>query len=203
LRESVKERLNRVREIPHSRVANLLSVERQDETVVLIWEYIEGDHFETAITGKTLEETIDLAEDVVRCVEAFHAQGLVHGALHGRNIIIRREQAILIDVSPLLYTDFQDDIEALVKLFEPVLASHSRSLGVNGGKISLKELSEALERCRDEQVDDDSQERPSRSPRIRKSTFAAAVLVALIGLAISFAIWWYISHNMPSGPSAL
>src|SRR5882724_5742640 len=46
LHPSVRDRLGRVRELAHPHVANLFGVEREQNDVYLIWEYIEGVTFD-------------------------------------------------------------------------------------------------------------------------------------------------------------
>src|SRR5262245_13863704 len=43
LHPSIKERLARVRELAHLSIANLYSVEKENEDAYLVWEFIEGE----------------------------------------------------------------------------------------------------------------------------------------------------------------
>jgi tRNA A-37 threonylcarbamoyl transferase component Bud32 len=76
------------------------------------------------VEGRTLEE-IDspqrqkVASDVRLVVERLHSHGLVHGALHPRNMIIDdRGRVHLTHLSPLLHSDFEKDAAVLDALFE-------------------------------------------------------------------------------------
>jgi hypothetical protein len=126
LHPTVRDRLGRVRELAHPAVANLHGVERDGSVVVLVWEYLEGIPLEQRAPEMSQEELNLLARELVLCVQAMHALGIVHGAIHGRNIIVQPGGGLrLTHVSPLLYTDPAADLEALTGLL--------RSLGQRAG----------------------------------------------------------------------
>jgi len=165
LRDSVRDRLARVREIAHMGVASLLGVEKEGETAYLVWEYIEGTNFE-------LNE--DTGKKLVRSVEAFHALGLVHGAIHARNVIVREGEVYLIDVSPLLYNEPKVDVQAVGKMLGKEVAPGTtlRELELRDGAATQASGAE-------------------RDVTIRYGALAAAAVVALVGAAIFFVIWRY------------
>src|SRR5882757_4794505 len=86
LHPSIRVRLNRVRELPLTSVANLIGVEKVDGVAQLVWEFVPG----TPLEGIRGDEAAwgRWAREVILAVEALHSTGIVHGAIHERNIII-------------------------------------------------------------------------------------------------------------------
>src|SRR5436190_675132 len=108
LNPTVADRLRRVREIAMTDVANLRGVERDGQTAFLAWDYVEGEPFDASH-----HDPVRLARELIHTVEHFHSTGLVHGALHERNVLIDRNGGIrLIDASPLLFLDPKRDEQA-------------------------------------------------------------------------------------------
>jgi len=168
LHPSINERLARVRELAHMQVATLHGVERDGENVYLVWDYVDG---------KILERPVNagLTRELALAIQSLHARGIVHGALHERNIFVKDGRLILTHISPLLFSDPAEDLAALAVLLEP--------------------------------TDHDSQSRPTRSisPRSllrspKARSFAAAITVALAGIALTVATfnWW--QRNQPIAP---
>lgn len=168
---SIAERLSRVRELPVSRVANLCGVERDGQGVWLVWQYIEGKSLEQCLgRGLSALEVEQLAREVRLAVAALHAHGIVHGALHARNIIIDpRGQVHLTHVSPLLYSDPAEDERAVERLFA----------GRAGAAVSSDpaEASAAFGRA---------------ERRQRRGAYLAAAAALVAGILIFYAILWYI-----------
>ncbi|HZZ41897.1 MAG TPA: protein kinase [Tepidisphaeraceae bacterium] len=118
---SIRERLQRIQEIPHIGVANLHGAELLDGHVYLVWQFIKGTPLEMYLTTADMRGRLpDLAEvgrELVMSVEALSRLGIVHGALHGGNIIVTPDRAIrLTHLSPYLYTDPQEDAQAVIDL---------------------------------------------------------------------------------------
>src|SRR4051812_45299981 len=112
LNPTVADRLRRVREIAMTDVANLRGVERAGEHVFLVWDYVDGEPF-----NASTRDPRELARELTHTVEHFHSTGLVHGALHERNVLIDRNGTIkLIDVSPLLFLDPERDVKAVAAM---------------------------------------------------------------------------------------
>ena len=130
LHPSIRDRLTRVRELAHPRVANLHGVERdagwQGGAAYLIWDFVEGQTFEDWATQPhvSARELLLIARELILTVEALHGRGIVHGAIHGRNIIIDPAGRLqLTHISPLLYTETQNDLDAISALFEDIAAA--------------------------------------------------------------------------------
>jgi serine/threonine protein kinase len=182
LHPSIHERLARVRELAHAGVANLYGVERDGDDAYLVWDYVEGIHYDEYAAGKTEAELNRLVRDLTLAVEAMHTRGIVHGSLHARNIFIRPTGAIqLTHINPLLYSDPQHDIDALVDL-----------TGVSAS--SLAELRAKLSAA--ETVDE------TRDPVERRFRFRAALLVILailFGIALTESAIRF-ARNHPAAP---
>jgi len=170
LRDSIRDRLGRVREIAHMGVASLIGVEKQDEAAYLVWEYVEGGQF---------EPSEEMNKELIRSVELFHSLGLVHGAIYKGNVIVREGEVYLIDVSPLLYDDPQVDVQGVAKL-----------LGKENTKAkSLRELESKTDAP--VPVGEIEKERT-----FRYGALAAAVALAMLGALTWWAIWFYATGNV-------
>ena len=124
LHVSIRERLARVRELAHGRVGQLCGVERIPEAgVFLIWQYILGVTFEQwlAAEPRPARQIAAIGREMALALEALHRLGIVHGAVHGRNIMVQDGRAVLIDFSPLLYNDPAEDAAALAATLRPVV----------------------------------------------------------------------------------
>src|SRR2546423_393275 len=94
---NIKERLERIRQIPHSGVAALLGVQRDESGGAwLVWETIEGQSFNNAASDprRTLRDLASLMRELALSVESFHATGLVHGAISQDNVIVDHDGRI-------------------------------------------------------------------------------------------------------------
>ena len=163
LHPSIKERLAKVRELPHARLATLRGVERWKEMPCEVWTWLDGEAWDDA-TAKPLENFGMLASSLVETVDALHELGIVHGNLHGRNVIVRPDRQVwLSDVSPYLYTDPAVDIAAIIRMLDEVVARLptvvadrlSRMLDeTQAGRFGLRELSHSLRELEDEDEGD-------------------------------------------------
>ena len=112
LHPSIRRRLERVQQLPLVAVTNLHGVERRGDAVYLLWEFVEGQPLEAVPDCARFER------EVRHVVEMLHSHGIIHGALHARNIIIDDCGGVhLMHVSPLLFSDPQIDAAALDAIF--------------------------------------------------------------------------------------
>ena len=91
LHPDVRDRLSRVRELAHAGVANLFGVGKDGATTPgSIWEYVEGKPFAAYASEhcRSPRELAVLVRELVLTVESLHVQGIVHGAIHGGNVIV-------------------------------------------------------------------------------------------------------------------
>jgi hypothetical protein len=114
LHAHVHDRLSRVREVPDFDVANLHGVELvEGGGARLIWDYIPGRDLPAAADL----DVLSTARSLVLAVERLHLLGLVHGALHMRNVIVTPEgRLVLTHVSPLVIDDPRRDAADLAQL---------------------------------------------------------------------------------------
>jgi serine/threonine protein kinase len=118
LHPSIAERLSRVRELPVASVANFSGVEVDPDGVWLTWQYIQGVNLEQYVAKqRSKQELVELTKELRLAVVALHSHGIVHGAIHERNVIIDpRGRVYLTHVSPLLFSDPADDDRAVAEM---------------------------------------------------------------------------------------
>lgn len=162
LHPSIALRLNRVREIPSTVVANLHGVERIDGRPHLVWEFVPGRTLESVMDSMSPKELAAVRSELLVALQAMHSLGLVHGAVHPRNVIIAPDgQVKLTHVSALLYTDPREDLAAMETMFD--------ALGLQAAS-------------------DDTRE--SNDPIVRRAVVAAGVAL-VAGVAAAGLIIWY------------
>ncbi len=171
----IHDRLGRVRELAHLGVANLYGVQCEGEQAYLVWEYVEGNTWDEYIAqpGEQMvgnAHPAELRREVRGAVESLHTLGIVHGAIHERNVLIRSDgRVMLTHISPLLYSDPQVDLEAMQRLLE---------------KLGPEEPAAQA----DEEPDGESRESPEER-RARKRALLGALLTAVAGVLIAWALW--------------
>lgn len=136
----VKDRLARVREVADMGVASLRTVEMEEGSgkAYLLWDWVEGEDLSAAFaTGRM--ELLQVARALVSAVERLHLLGIVHGALHLRNVIVPPEvkegggggggsgggggpEVVLTHVSPLVIDDVNRDAADVVKILRELNA---------------------------------------------------------------------------------
>jgi serine/threonine protein kinase len=210
----IKERLTRVREIAHAGIANLHGVGREvDGSAWMIWEYVEGQPFEAyaSQSSRTPRELAVIGRELTLTVEALHLQGVVHGALDGKNVFVTPYNTIrLTNVSPLLFTDPAADSDAVIELL-------SNTVEARGGRKAKWPLAKLLDEATEEawplrtlaaRLAATIESRSGASGSFRPSTFAsidderkphrrsllAAFVVVLLGFATAFAIWYKVGQ---------
>jgi hypothetical protein len=193
----IRDRLARVRELAHLGVANLCAVERCGEFAFMVWEYVEGQTLADYIAAHGGKCGIPraLGYELAVCVESLHALGIVHGAVHDRNIIITPSGAIrLTHVSPLLYNDLSVDVEATLYW-----------LGEMGCQAALEEIPAESPPLRDvaAHLAAWSKGAANQTPAlavgdtgsgIRRRTLLAAGAVAIVGMSMAAAAFGWAKH---------
>ena len=113
LHPSVQDRLARFRELPLMTFASLIGVERFRGRFVTVSEYVRG----VSLSDAAPADRRRVLESLRHTVAALHGMGLVHGGLHGGNVIVdERGELRVIDPSPLLHDDPAEDLAALDRL---------------------------------------------------------------------------------------
>ena len=157
LHPDIKERLARIRELPHRTIATLISVDRDEEgKVYAVWEYLEGVSLQAWVCDPLRDErnVARMLRELVIAVEAMHGQGITHGALHEGNILVDQNGDLrLLDVSPLRFDDESADASAIAALMARILQCRIQEAGASTmlGQISaagdLRQLSLTISRA--------------------------------------------------------
>jgi hypothetical protein len=208
LHPNIRERLNRVREVPHGGVANLHGVEADHGNAYLIWEHVPGVRFDEYATapGRSPREVAVAARGLVQATASLHLRGLIHGALVAGNILVDGGGTIrLTHISPLLYTDPTVDAGSVLGLLSYVVEQRGETdkrLGqiisaARAENLTLRDLGSRLaafieSRDADERLREPEEE--DRAPR-RRALLSAAV-VAFIGVALAGGVWFAVQGGM-------
>jgi tRNA A-37 threonylcarbamoyl transferase component Bud32 len=206
LHPSIKLRLERVRELPVRCVANFLGVERDPSTGVaqMVWEFVPG----TPLAEVKSADWLKLCREVVLAVQSLHAAGIVHGAIHGGNVILDdRGEVRLTHVSPLLYSDADHDAADVVAMLDAIVNEHApgtplAAMLAEASTQPQTTLSELYAQLAEVNVEPPVEEIPQRERNPRARYLLAAALVALIGIAMSLAIYWRLTadESQPYAP---
>jgi hypothetical protein len=208
LHPSIKLRLERVRELPVRCIANFLGVERDDAGIAqMAWEFVPG----TPLAEVETRDWFKLVREVILAVESLHVAGIVHGAIHERNVIVDDAGEVrLTHVSPLLYGDPDQDaadviamLEALVAERQPDSALAAMLADAAHEQLSLRQLYERLAEVNTWPAANDGEDEAAERKRHPRARYlAAAALIALIGGAMSLAIYWRLTaaESQPYAP---
>ena len=112
LHPAIRERLARVRELAHARVATLAGVVRgHGDAAWLVWRFVDGVSLDRA------EASPAVASRLAGAVRTLHARGLVHGAITAGNVIVTPAGDVwLTHLSPYLWDDPAVDSAAAAEL---------------------------------------------------------------------------------------
>ena len=201
LHPSIRQRLERVRELPLRGMANLLGVERCDTgegVAQLVWEFVPGRPLAEVEGDEAMWRR--MCREVILAVEALHAAGIVHGAIHARNIIVTdRDEIRLTHVSPLLYNDpDQDEADVIAMLRERVEAALpgsrlARDLAeAEAGGWRLSDLYAELSESTSGQAD--AAHAVPHEPHLRARAVVLAGIAALAGLGVAAVVLWYLEE---------
>jgi serine/threonine protein kinase len=215
LHPNIRERLCRVRELPHGGIANLHGVGRDHDAAYLIWEYVEGVPFDQYATApaRSPRELAIAARELALATASLHLLGIVHGDLVAGNIFVLPSGAIrLTHVSPLLYSDTAVDADSVLALLSYVIEKRSEletPLGrmiasAQAGKMNLRDLGAQLAALIESRETDSLAPSPEETAHLpRRRAFLGAAAVALVGIAITGSIWFAVHWKGASLPRSL
>jgi hypothetical protein len=205
LHPSVRERLERVRELAHAGVANLHGVAAEGKEAWLIWDYAPGESFDAYASdpGRSIADVRGLARELALTVDSLHQQGIVHGALVPGNVLVSPGAGggtiRLTHVSPLLFSDPAVDAASVVALLEHVLDLRGERNGPLGNILAeartaelplsmlASRLAAAPAALSDAQTIASRAAAPAR--RARRRALSAALLVTAAALAGGLILW--------------
>jgi serine/threonine protein kinase len=191
LHPMIYDRLNRVRELAHLGVANLHAAERDGERAFCVWEFVEGITLQEFLREYGPHDTrlADIATQILSHVETLHGLGIVHGALHARNVIIQPAGGVkLTHVSPLLYHEESVDVQAVGELL--------KQMGFNRADTcsSLKEFASMIRPALEEQIDS-----APEGEHLRRWALIGAIVAAIVGMGVAWFLWRN-AANQPREP---
>ncbi len=146
LHPSVRRRLECVRELAHGEVAVLLGVEREGDAAWAVWEDVAGMTLEEWMAcGPDDAAVTGVRREVELAVAGLHGLGIVHGAIHGRNVIVQEGGRVkLTHLGPLLHHAPGVDLRAVERLFggvgPPSRQPVKTGIGESGGSIRRRAL---------------------------------------------------------------
>jgi hypothetical protein len=155
------------------------------------------------VEGITLEEFLreyeperrrlaEMAMQILAHVEALHALGIVHGAIHGRNVIVHPNGEVkLTHVSPLLYQEERVDVEATRLLL--------REMGFEAAeRSSLKDLAGSI---RPNEAQGDETDGAPEGEHLRRWALIGAIVAAAVGAGAAWMMWRN-AERQPREPTA-
>lgn len=200
LRDGVRERLQRIRQLPQVSMANLLDVQLSATGTWSIWEHVPGQPLEQWMPQASEIEMMRMAREVILAVLQMHALGIVHGAIHGRNIIVCGRGPRLTHASPLMWTDPDLDRQAVLEMLSQCThASLLHWVKLAGQESwSLEQLARKLMSA--ELTPDPSEMHlpvQRKGPYVRLKAIIATMGVLLLGSAATWGLWrWtHVSDN--------
>jgi len=215
LHPNIKDRLGRVRELAHVGVANLYGVERDEGLTYLVWDYVPGrtlaEYAASATCGQ--RDMLVAARELVLAVEMLHARGIVHGTIKGSNAIVGTDgRVVLTHVSPLLYSEPAEDVQAVLTLLGDLVEGRGESDAPLGrllaqageSEVTLRWLAARMGALLDSRDSEPAVEREDRAEgrRIRRRALLGAGAAAVLGVALFFGLRQYGINQTPRGPVA-
>jgi hypothetical protein len=198
LHPAIRQRLNRIRELPLVGVANLIGVERNDGVAQIVWEFVPGKNLEE-IDSSDAAAWERIAREVILAIESLHAAGIVHGAIHERNVIVLRDGTVkLTHVSPLLWTETGNDVQDAIAMLAERIAQQEPDSDLAKLMREARQENWPLDKLYRRLHPSAPQEVDLGKPRARKRSLLAAALVAMIGIAVAIGVWWYFKESMSS-----
>jgi hypothetical protein len=191
LHPAIRQRLERVRELPVKCVANLHGVERIDGVAQLVWDFVPG----TPLAEWETDDWLRVAREVVLAVQSLHAVGIVHGAIHARNVILdARGEVRLTHVSPLLYVDPGQDAADVAAMLGDLVAERDYDSPLAETLATAEAerwtLDQLYARLAEANVEPPTEPAVEPAPTVRTRSLAWAAVAAAIGAAITIGVVW-------------
>src|SRR5207253_1320962 len=152
------------------------------------------------------------ARELVLAVDMLHARGIVHGTIKGSNAVVGADgRLVLTHVSPLLYSDPADDLQAVRGLLGGLIEGRGEwdsPLGVllteTDGETSLRRLAARMGALLDARDSGPAVEGEDRTEgrRIRRRALFGAGAAALLGIGLFAGLRQYGIDHTPQRPVA-
>ena len=84
----------------HPNLVSVFDIETDDESVLIVMEYVEGETLRDALSQGPLEtdRAVDVVRDIAAALDHIHAQGVVHRDVKPGNVLMARDGAKLADL---------------------------------------------------------------------------------------------------------
>jgi hypothetical protein len=138
-----------------------------------------------------------LVREIILAVEALHSTGIVHGAIHERNVIVGDDGAVkLTHVSPLLYSDSQVDATDVIEMLDELVGAQAPESDLakllHDARAEGWPLGEVYRRMGEMGVEPVTPRKERAEPKFRIGAIVAAVVVASVGVAVAAGVMWYL-----------
>ncbi len=86
--------------LSHPNLVSVFDIETDDESVLIVMEYVEGETLRDALSRGPLEseQAVSVVADIAAALDHVHSQGVVHRDVKPGNVIIGRDGAKLADL---------------------------------------------------------------------------------------------------------
>ena len=190
---SVATRLERIQQLPTTVLARLIGVWRDGLRAVMAWEYVTARSLDELFADPRAdaETLVASLRDTALAIEAMHGLGIVHGAIHERNIFVQTPGLLLTHASPLLWDDPGVDEQAFLSLAE-------RAAGVRG--THLASVPAAVQAARDSSTPlatfrtllarpADTPPSDGLDPLPKRLSLLGAAITTLVAIIVTWLIW--------------
>lgn len=194
----IHDRLAHLRGLAHLELASLIEVQRSGGRVIAVWQFIAAETLEE-FTERNADisaaQRAQIALTLALAVQSLHDMGVVHGAIHERNVFVTADRQVrLTHVSPLLHDDPSVDTTAVTKLIEMIglrvpAAASLRELAINLGDSDAPAAMSAGETTRREPVPETARI-AGGGLRSRRTALIGAALLAVMGAALALMLWY-------------
>lgn len=201
LRDGIAERLQRFQQAAHPRLANLTAVSLVGDQTFLSWEFVEGKSLAEISADLPEEDVYRVLRELIDAVDALHGLGLVHGKLHGGNIIVGNDGVYLTDASPMLFTDPEVDVAAVAQLMAEIFQQRGFiPRAPMGNRIRRPGTAAPTLRSLASQLDGaylpPSAQRVA-AERVKRNNLIWAIVLVLLAIAAAAAVVGYLHRGNP------
>jgi len=199
LHPAIRERLARIRELPHARVATLAGVVRGTDPAAafLVWAFVDGQPIDRA--DLLAEGFAAAVRGLASAVETLHARGLVHGGLTAGNVILTPAGDVwLTHLSPYLWDDPAEDVRAVLALVGSTVGATVQPLPDADGGVATDTALRTLAAAGALPCQPVAR---AGHPRRHRNALLSAAAVAIGSALAAWAVARWAGHRPPVGPA--